>query len=551
MNLLLIVIFAIIICSSVSVYRGGTISARVLSFHSTNLSIEYTMKLYWESSFSNRAFCQPATYLTCDVGGLVTTFQYQYPCPSRSNCSTLITNCLTNCYQNTSDYYYGVKKYNKTFYAGTLGIFIATFAGRSQDVRWVQLDGGGSTGIWRQRIRYDTNIISKYGNINQTPRVLMPNHLIKVPSGVNSRIPIGYVDFDGDIVRCRWSTNSSEECGGVCQNSPDPPLNKNGSSFDQAVPFADLKSNECFLDLNLFNTSITGRFAVAIQIEDFDSAASLNPLSSVPYQFLIEVTDVILKDCSFQPRYVNSFPQCQVISTGERWFQIIQVFSNCSSIIKIDIIGLENASVNKINTSFYSVSWLPMQDDFGSYRVCIVASDNFSNSNFQCLTLHAGSTAPRIQKNESFQVDFKNDSLYNWVLEFSQPVDRSIQYSLIRFFSADDKLIFVVNSSQLDFFERNRKTSFNTNFSFIAGDYYVLFDAGLVVGRWNCKLISEEVKNTRHWSFTIKGGQEALEIKQDQIGLIVGVIVGIIVLVLLIGVILYLKICQKRVFKVN
>jgi hypothetical protein len=556
MKFLLIVSLSLLTFTSALVFRGGTMSARVESFHSTNLTIEFIMRMFWESSFSNRGFCQPGLNITCDVGGLITSFQYQYPCPSRSNCSTLINYCSTNCYQNTSEYFYGIKKYYKTFYIGTLGVFLATFAGRSREVSWIQLDGGGSGGIWRQRIRYDTISTSKYGGINRTPKALMPHHLIRVPRGKNSSIPIGYVDFDGDIVRCRWSINSSEECGGVCQSSPEPPVNRIGSPAIRAIPFADLNSNECFLDLNLYNTSFTGRFAVAIQIEDFDLPASLSPLSSVPFQFLIEVTDAPLENCSLQPRFLNEFSQCQVISIGKRWCQVFQVTSNCSNMIKIDIIGLENALVTQINDSLYNLSWLPTQDDFGSHRVCILASDSLLNSNFICLTLHSGSSAPQIQKNQSFHVNLKNDSTYNWVIEFNQPIELRNQSGLIRFYSSNGQLILTINSSRFNLFERNRKISFITNFSFVPDNYYALFDADLAVGRWNCRLASEEVKDSTYWSFIVKSTQEALKLQQesasnDQTALIIGITVGFIVLLLLVVIIFYLRICQKKIFRIN
>ncbi|CAG2199001.1 unnamed protein product [Mytilus edulis] len=96
------------------------------------------------------------------------------------------------------------------------------------------------------------------------------------------RIPVH--DEDGDVVRCRWATNSiTDECGGVCN------ILRN-SVLDQS---------NCILYINAI--PVTGRYAVALQIEDFGNQRDPIALSSIPLQFIVNVIDGTSM-CNTKPR---------------------------------------------------------------------------------------------------------------------------------------------------------------------------------------------------------------------------------------------------------
>ena len=103
-------------------------------------------------------------------------------------------------------------------------------------------------------------------------------------------------DDDGDFIRCRWAESSLGECGGVCQTFP-ANLNETAVRHNCTICVArsyiiltilyHFKLIQCALQYQA--TGLIGRYAVAIQIEDFASPTDTLPMSSVPLQFLVLV----------------------------------------------------------------------------------------------------------------------------------------------------------------------------------------------------------------------------------------------------------------------
>jgi hypothetical protein len=167
-----------------------------------------------------------------------------------------------------TDYSLG-EKY--TTYTLTLGQkFIIAYT----DTAWLNLalKGGGTwmvTGQINLAVRPD-------GIINTSP---VTSTLPVIYRQVNVQhihvIPMSDADST-DTLRCRWSTNNStvnyntyDECGSVCS----PTLH----TFS-------LYPDNCTLVFTI--TAVNGYYAVALQIEDFFTSTSPNPMSSVPIQFL-------------------------------------------------------------------------------------------------------------------------------------------------------------------------------------------------------------------------------------------------------------------------
>ena len=75
-----------------------------------------------------------------------------------------------------------------------------------------------------------------------------------------------------------------------------------------------------------------GLYAVAIQIEDFINSASTEPLSSVPLQFIVDVSDSDLP-CSARPVFVQETPTddtCIGIGRNDTYMTRLVAFSESS-----------------------------------------------------------------------------------------------------------------------------------------------------------------------------------------------------------------------------
>lgn len=71
---------------------------------------------------------------------------------------------------------------------------------------------GGSS--WSVQTVVDLRRRSDNGKINSSP-LSATSPIIRLQLGCSYSIPVHTDDPDGDIVKCRWASGSSE-CGGVC-----------------------------------------------------------------------------------------------------------------------------------------------------------------------------------------------------------------------------------------------------------------------------------------------------------------------------------------------
>lgn len=134
----------------------------------------------------------------------------------------------------------------------------------------------------------------------------------------------------------------------------------------------------------------TGRYAVALQVEDFSSPTDTTPLSSVPVQFVIAIVSSN-QLCSNQPELVGSTPQdgsCVVVPFSSCWSAVItvQIPSNSSATSITDIItasplGLRRSELVQTIPSNpmewqINITWSPSQSQFGPNIFCFAALDN-------------------------------------------------------------------------------------------------------------------------------------------------------------------------------
>lgn len=68
--------------------------------------------------------------------------------------------------------------------------------------------------MWLLKSRFDTRVRADTGLVNSSPVPQVPPVNV-VGSGTAVELALSYTDADNDIVRCRWSQSSKDECGGI------------------------------------------------------------------------------------------------------------------------------------------------------------------------------------------------------------------------------------------------------------------------------------------------------------------------------------------------
>ena len=191
-------------------------------------------------------------------------------------------------------------------------------------------------------------------------------------------------------MRCRWAESSLNECGDVCKGFPANLNERDVSCIPcyqvQLDYFSLLFFNQC--ELQYEETGQIGRYAIALQVEDFGSSVDIMPLSSVPVQFLAQIFNST-QPCSSQPEFVGTTPldgSCIVVPFNASWStSIIARVSNQSTatsiaeIVTASPLGMRQSVLSPTcNTGEWSmnVTWTPTQSQYGPNIFCYFALDN-------------------------------------------------------------------------------------------------------------------------------------------------------------------------------
>ncbi|CAF2040403.1 unnamed protein product [Rotaria magnacalcarata] len=177
-------------------------------------------------------------------------------------------------------------------------------------------------------------------------------------------INVSVADADGDIIRCRWATasNGVDECGGVC-----PP---------SSLPAGTSIYPNCTI-------LITGQI-----VDDWLAVAlTVNPLSSVPVQFFVQV--VSQASCTSSPTIIGKSPQqsCTLILFGQTFVSQLILINNCgSNVTIIDMTtlafpGMVRESSTQLNTTTYysDLSRTPASAQLGYQVMYAMAFDSYRN----------------------------------------------------------------------------------------------------------------------------------------------------------------------------
>jgi hypothetical protein len=131
------------------------------------------------------------------------------------------------------------------------------------------------------------------------------------------------------------------------------------------------------------------------------------------------------------------------------------------------------------------MTWTPVQSQFGPNVICASATDSSFLVTFNCYTVLAGYTAPSPIRNTGTPTVLlhSNSFITEWSVEFDQLILKADKSSFIHFYDKNGAQIhsvdaFISPSVRI----LNKTLTFETNFAFNVGSYYILFDYGAYTG---------------------------------------------------------------------
>ena len=338
-------------------------------------------------------------------------------------------------------------------------------------------------------LAYRTDI----GGINSSPRAIT-SPVVRLQAGCTTTIALAVNDPDGDVVRCRWGSNSNE-CGGVCNEFPEAYLN----------------SHSCTITVT---STRTGFRIAALMIEDFATTSSAVPFSSVSLQFLVYIVR-FSGSCGQQPEFVDpTLPQnsCEVITSGQTFTTQITAFSGGSSyfireIVTVSPRGTTKSNVQRIgatNNYYVNIYWTPdSSQQSQTHQFCYAAVNSVGLSSEQiCIQIMAGYVRPTAN---TLLLYISNTS---WHITFDQSIQRSSQSADIIFyeFNSDREVYRLDASSSREIVLHQSRTLIVTPSYTFAGtnSYYINIEEGIVQSTQGCRPDNIAVTNGKsYWTIGI------------------------------------------------
>ncbi|XP_038064886.1 uncharacterized protein LOC119735253 [Patiria miniata] len=290
---------------------------------------------------------------------------------------------------------------------------------------------------------------------------------------------------------------------GVINSSPNTSMStirvQHGCSQELHIPGTET----CVLALG--SSLSIGWYAVTINVEDFASASSTTPKSSVPLQFLIQVY-YSPDPCSDKPSFVAPTPEdgaCYGIAPGmELSFPIRAARGITAEIVlfqKVSPSNLETSAISYFNNSagpdeyFTTVTWTPTESQIGRHVVCFSALDeNSRTSPTRCVNLRVEDDAPTAIR---ASLDPSESDLWRLELMFSHNVSLPTSSAFVRIY-LNGSLVYSVDVSLLSNASLIAKEDtfqiFLPSANLTMGQsYYVMLDGGVAVGPEPCPISSK------------------------------------------------------------
>ncbi|CAF3770784.1 unnamed protein product [Adineta steineri] len=367
-------------------FLGGTITWRLLNQSTTGTPVAIVITQTYSWSYS---------LITC-TNAMISSNQF---IPS-SSYPTLLTNklnCIANCTSGAIGYVAPNIIPRCTNISPSLGITVgqrsdtvsieagSDFSVAYQDTAWRPLASSASA-AWSVSSRIQLSIRPDNSLYNNAPTASLMSP-INIPYNQLTAIYIPVADADGDITRCRWSTSSDgvDECGGVC-----PP----GSLLANTMIYPNCT-------IIIIDQTVGDWFAITLMVEDFINSSSIDPLSSVPVQFLVQV--VSPPGCTIPPEIIGIPLEqaCIPLSVGQTFNSELMAVNNCGlSVTIVDIAtlsfsGMIQGNIAQLNTTIYykTLSWIPTTDQIGFQVMCAMALDSQNAQSAQyCFKFYVSET---------------------------------------------------------------------------------------------------------------------------------------------------------------
>ncbi|CAF3397774.1 unnamed protein product [Rotaria socialis] len=305
--LLVVELLSLIFITSVSHFLGGTITWRLLSASATGTPVDINITQTYSWSYSS---------ISCTTAMIASS--QLIPVPTYTGLTTATLNYNTNCGAGSLGYVApNIIPYcmdSSTAIGTTISqrsdiVTLAAgddFSAAFQSNAWCTL--ATSTGaVWPISTRMNVNPRSDNGLYENVPVTTIMSPIL-IP--VSQTIAINVFVADADVV---------DECGGVYPPSSLPP------------------GTVIYLKCTILITGqIVGDwFAVALTVEDFINSSSIDPLSSVLVQFLVQV--VSQASSTSPPTIIGEFSQqsCTLILFGQTFVSQLIVMNNCGSSVTI------------------------------------------------------------------------------------------------------------------------------------------------------------------------------------------------------------------------
>ncbi|CAF1288487.1 unnamed protein product [Adineta steineri] len=317
----------------------------------------------------------------------------------------------------------------------------------------------------------------------------------------------------GDYLLCRWSNSNQtynydqvDECGGVCSAMPNLTTTLFGPN--------------CTLTFTLPVAKVY--YACALQIEDYYTNSSLEPMSSVPIQFLFYAYDIPVGACGTAPSIIGVRPNraCIGVPVGVQLNETVEIQTYCPGQTIIDLVtsspyGMQHSAISNPSPGLWimTLTWTPVSDQIGPQGFCAGAIDNSGlQSAPWCITYLVGYESPNLIHPTLVQGSaspigtvFSNQSLFS--IQATSAVGRPTRNGTNICFHLD-----TTNASVLCYDAGYSPNVIYTGYTIVivtditwtpGQSYYVTMDDGFASGSVFCHAESAAITDKTFWRFDI------------------------------------------------
>ncbi|CAF0833692.1 unnamed protein product [Adineta steineri] len=348
--------------------------------------------------------------------------------------------------------------------------------------------------------------------INSSP-VTTTLPVVFYPRNVRITHIVQMADNDAtDYLVCRWSNSASttnynrvDECSGVCSGLP---------------PGTILTGTNCTLSFTLPTANLY--YGCALQIEDYYTASSPNPMSSVPVQFLFYCYTASAGACATAPSIIGVRPNraCIGVPVGVQLNETIEIQTYCPGQTIVDLVtsspyGMTHSAISNPSPNLWimTLTWTPVAAQDGPQGFCAGAIDNSSlQSAPWCITYLVGYDSPNLIRPTLVQGSaspigtvFSNQSLFS--IQATSAVGRpSLNNTNICFhYDSTNATVFCYDAGYSpNVIYTGYTIVIVTNYTWTPGQsYYVTLGDGFASGSVFCHAESLAITDKTFWRFDI------------------------------------------------